>query len=405
MLINWVSETVGLASVPSDLFSFRIFAKADRRDPREESGASDPERKKFVQVHEGSVRALSIPVLPSVSNLFSSVESALLLGRYRWTDQWLLCRLFSVDDDGSYSVVWQDGFLQIGTPWKDLRRLSPSLARRIQREIDQVVDDLQCISIVDSSSSPYGKKLAHSEQRAPMTINGLDVWEAAKRGDLETALAIIDRGGATPNDVELLDASDAKSAPAHSAQGRTPLYWACFGGHVELVRELLLRGGVDHDGAAYCAVTSRQVANDHRDILFDPDTGVYSDFVDYDPYQSALDDKTNSDDVLLIRAMLVAIKSADSTNPATLGRRLPKQLYHSSGKECAICLINSAEAITVPCGHVACCLPCVTKVRKRRDGCPLCRTPILAVECSSTSPALSRQVNVVSKDTRNQRDS
>jgi hypothetical protein len=223
-------------------------------------------------------------------------------------------------------------------------------------------------------------------RREPMTINGLDVWEAAKQGDLETTLEIIDRGGATPNDVEIL-AADARSA---ASQGRTPLYWACFGGHVELVRELLLRGGADHDGAAYCAVTTRQVANDHRDIMFDPDTGVFSDFVDYDASQMTPDDKTNSDDVLLIRAMLVAVKSAESTNAASVGRRLPKQLYHEAGNECVICFMSEAVAITVPCGHVACCLPCVNKVRKRRDGCPLCRASILAIESSSISFGPSR---------------
>jgi hypothetical protein len=334
----------------------------------------------FVQIHEGSVRALSILILPTVSSLFLSAASTILLGRYPWTDQWFLCRLFSIDSDGTFSIVWQDGFLQIGTPWKDLRRLSPSLTRRIQQELDETID-----------ASLYGTPLASNQppmdsiqtgRREPMTINGLDVWEAAKQGNLRTTLAIIDLGGTTPNDVEILDA-DARSA---SAQGRSPLYWAYFGGHVELVRELLLRGGVDHDGAAYLAVTTRQVADDHRDIMFDPDTGVFSDFVDYDASQMTQNEKTNADDVLLIRAMLVAAKSAGSTDAGSLGRRLPKQLYHEAGSECVVCLTCEATIVTVPCGHVACCVLCVNKVRKLRDGCPLCRAPILAIECSSISP-------------------
>ena len=64
--------------------------------------------------------------------------------------------------------------------------------------------------------------------------------------------------------------------------GRSVLYWACHGGHADLVEALLARGGVDHDGSAAIAVTtSAEAADDERDLLFDPDVGVYSDFVDY----------------------------------------------------------------------------------------------------------------------------
>lgn len=183
-------------------------------------------------------------------------------------------------------------------------------------------------------------------------------------------------GGATPNDVELFDSQLARADTV--LHGRTPLYWACFGGHVELVRELLLRGGVDHDGAAYIAVTTRQGADNDQDILFDPDTGVFSDFVDYDPVVSRREGG-GEDDAFLIRAMLVAVKSAVSTNPNSLRRRLPKQLYHESSKECVVCWVNPANAAIVPCGHVACCTSCLTKVRKSRDGCPLCRATIVAI--------------------------
>jgi hypothetical protein len=87
--------------------------------------------------------------------------------------------------------------------------------------------------------------------------------------------------------------------------------------------------------------------------------------------------------------MLVAVKSAESTNAASLGRRLPKQLYHQASKECVVCLVNSADAVPVPCGHVACCITCLNKVRKRRDGCPLCRATILAVIPNESVSALS----------------
>jgi hypothetical protein len=101
----------------------------------------------------------------------------------------------------------------------------------------------------------------------------ITAWEASKRGDMVTTLAIIDRGDATPNDVELLDDK--------GAEGRTPLYWACFLGHLELVQqELLARGGIDADGTCYIAVTSWEQADDQQDFMFNPEDNLFSDWVD-----------------------------------------------------------------------------------------------------------------------------
>jgi Zinc finger, C3HC4 type (RING finger) len=280
--------------------------------------------------------------------------------------------------------VWQDGFLQIGTSEKDLRRLSPSLDRRIRRELGQMMAVLRKERLekkVSSSSSCGSQVISVGVKSEPATLNGLNVWEASKLGNMETTLAIIDSGAASPNDVELLDVKET----AYKAEGRTPLYWACFGGHVELVRELLLRGGEDRDGAAYCAVTTREAANDQRDILFDPDTGVYSDFVDYIPGNARPQQGKKSDEALLIRALLVAAKSAKSTDAGRLVLRLPKKLYREPRKECIVCLVNSADTVALPCGHVACCWTCVRKIRKRSEGCPLCRAPMLAVERSTAN--------------------
>ena len=90
---------------------------------------------RFLQIHEGSARALSIPVLPHQASLFLSRQSPILLGRYGWTGEWLLCRIFWRDVPGTYTVVWQDGFLQVGTPSQDLRSLSPPLVNRVVRQL------------------------------------------------------------------------------------------------------------------------------------------------------------------------------------------------------------------------------------------------------------------------------
>eukprot|EP00978_Attheya_sp_CCMP212_P005626 scaffold12603_cov60-Attheya_sp.AAC.2 len=108
--------------------------------------------------------------------------------------------------------------------------------------------------------------------------------------------------------------------------------------------------------------------------------------------------------------MLLAAKSAPSHCDADAMRRLlPRRLYQSSasstvgdttimaaalsspysGKnratiiesssECVVCLTNTANAIPVPCGHIACCNVCLRKIRRKRDGCPICRARIVAI--------------------------
>jgi hypothetical protein len=81
---------------------------------------------------------------------------------------------------------------------------------------------------VSSSSSCGLQVISDGVKSEPATLSGLNVWEASELGDMETALAIIDSGAASPNDVELLDVKET----AYNAESRTPLYWACFGGLV-----------------------------------------------------------------------------------------------------------------------------------------------------------------------------
>jgi hypothetical protein len=119
--------------------------------------------------------------------------------------------------------VWQDGFLQTGTLEKDLWRLAPDLDRRIQRELGQMREDLrkERLKVRIPVSPSCGTQVSSDNgfRSEPVTLHGLNVWEASKLGDVETTLAIIDSGAASPNDVELLYVKEA----AYRAEGRTPL--------------------------------------------------------------------------------------------------------------------------------------------------------------------------------------
>lgn len=347
------------------------------------------------------------------------------IGRYRHTGQWFFCRVRSHDCNDTLTVVFEDGTMQIGCRPQELRLPNASLSRQIEQVLQRI---LQQQNNGNSRTAPTNNNNNILKQQSssvadhflaqfqPPTYKGMDVWEAAKKGETEVVLTLIDRGDATPNDVEMLESTSV--AMQH---GRTPLYWAVFGGHVELVRELLARGGVDADGTAYLAVTSREKADDNRDLMFDPDTGTYSDWVDYpttttspqvQQQQQSQKEFTKSesltldqDDTALIRAMLVAAKEANQRRTKGGGARrhvssssssfardddairqvLPQRLYASTERtdqqtsECVVCLQNKADAIAVPCGHVSCCLTCLAKVRKNRDGCPICRKGITTI--------------------------
>ncbi|CAN8258381.1 unnamed protein product [Cochlearia groenlandica] len=44
--------------------------------------------------------------------------------------------------------------------------------------------------------------------------------------------------------------------------------------------------------------------------------------------------------------------------------------------QCAICLDAPSEAVCVPCGHVAGCMSCLTEIKSKNWGCPVCRAKI-----------------------------
>jgi Zinc finger, C3HC4 type (RING finger) len=304
--------------------------------------------------------------------LFLNCYKPTLFGLYRHSGQWFLCRVRSYDCDGSFTICWEDGTLQIGTKQHDLRLPSAKLSDEIENRYD---NNHISETNLDSSPSPYTNSdsdILTQSQNDSNTDEELTVWEAAKKGDLIGTLTIIDRGDATPNDVEILD-NDEK------AKGRTPLYWACFVGHVELVRELLSRGGIDHDGTAYLAVSSRERANDDRDLMFNPDDNIYSDFIDYVENDSKQHSAGQRDNTALIRSMLLSAKMNSTTG-------IPKRLYESADVQniestglCIICFESAADAVPSPCGHIACCVPCLTSIHNSREGCPICRSRIIAI--------------------------
>ena len=47
---------------------------------------------------------------------------------------------------------------------------------------------------------------------------------------------------------------------------------------------------------------------------------------------------------------------------------------------CCICMVNIANAIAIPCGHLCCCLGCFNKVSKSSHKCPICRGTIDSIQ-------------------------
>lgn len=47
----------------------------------------------------------------------------------------------------------------------------------------------------------------------------------------------------------------------------------------------------------------------------------------------------------------------------------------SSG-QCLVCMDAPSDGICVPCGHVAGCMSCLTEIKSKEWGCPVCRASI-----------------------------
>ena len=48
--------------------------------------------------------------------------------------------------------------------------------------------------------------------------------------------------------------------------------------------------------------------------------------------------------------------------------------------ECVICMDNIPTCFVKPCGHMACCSPCLVKIRRAKNECPVCRVNVDGVQ-------------------------
>lgn len=48
--------------------------------------------------------------------------------------------------------------------------------------------------------------------------------------------------------------------------------------------------------------------------------------------------------------------------------------------ECVICMDNIPTCFVKPCGHMACCSPCLVKIRRAKNECPVCRVNMDGVQ-------------------------
>lgn len=49
------------------------------------------------------------------------------------------------------------------------------------------------------------------------------------------------------------------------------------------------------------------------------------------------------------------------------------------GGQCVVCWDAKAEAVCIPCGHLAGCMDCLAEIKAKDWGCPVCRAPIQQV--------------------------
>ena len=64
-----------------------------------------------------------------------------------------------------------------------------------------------------------------------------------------------------------------------------------------------------------------------------------------------------------------------SSSPLPASAEGEKKEDGSSG-QCSICLDAPSDAVCAPCGHVAGCMSCLTEIKSKNYGCPVCRAKI-----------------------------
>lgn len=61
---------------------------------------------------------------------------------------------------------------------------------------------------------------------------------------------------------------------------------------------------------------------------------------------------------------------------AGAGPSTKQKAEDSSGKRCVICWDAPAEAVCIPCGHLAGCMDCMSAIKAEDWDCPVCRASI-----------------------------
>jgi len=67
-------------------------------------------------------------------------------------------------------------------------------------------------------------------------------------------------------------------------------------------------------------------------------------------------------------------------NPVAVPSSNSEKEQEETEPNCCVCMVNSANAIAIPCGHLCCCLGCFKEVSKRSHKCPICRGTIDSIQ-------------------------
>ena len=85
---------------------------------------------------EGATMTVQETVADRHDPLFASLHhEATLFARYKHTGEWFLGRVRTYDVDGTFTVCWEDGTIQFGTNPSDLRRMTLSLQRSVEKHL------------------------------------------------------------------------------------------------------------------------------------------------------------------------------------------------------------------------------------------------------------------------------
>ena len=277
-----------------------------------------------------------------------------------------------------FTVQFEWGCLQMST--------SPSSIRW-----DTGTHDLYALSTSPRATTPDTQPMPQADENDDAADN---VYLAARRGDLESVKRFLPR---------LASVDEPERVGRHRLEGRSALYWACITGHVHVVEYLLAQGARDADGSAFAAATCSapvRSKEDARDLLFDPDAGVFTEnsssssatVAAAQQQQHQLTDGRD-DNSRRIRALLTQARARETgvtslRDPLLKAASRLERVYvpdddAHKAVSCVVCFTTLPSAVhmavCVPCGHASTCQPCAERIRRQREGCPVCRDRILGI--------------------------